>query len=225
VKKRPFSDVLKDDATHIWERIFSHPFLIEMHQGKLPLDKFIYYVKQDYIYLFEFARCLAIVSAKVDDRPTMRNMASRISDALTFEVEMLRKLGEEMGLSIDQLEGSEPAPTNFAYTRHLLYVAYSGTVGENMAAMLPCMWIYQEMGDRIGRGEDLSGQSIYYKWCSTYRSPEYKELVKWYRNLTDRFGSESGTNVKDKMKRHFILSSRYEYMFWDMAYRKEVWPV
>ena len=220
-----FSKRLRGEVAHIWERIFAHPFLIEMAGGDLPLDKFRFYVKQDYAYLIEFARCLGMATAKVENRELMRTFASLLNACLTVEVEMLEGLGEKLGIPIDQLRESELSPTNLAYTRHLLCVAYAGTVGELMAAMLPCMWTYQEIGERLGGGSALREHPIYQEWLATYRSQEYIDLVDWYQSLVDRFASEYGNSVKEKMRRHFILSSRYEYMFWDMAYREENWPI
>ena len=225
MKAEGFSDKLKKEAAPLWERIFLHPFLIELGEARLPLDKFRFYVKQDYTYLLEFARCLGITTAKVEDRETMRTFASLLKASLTVELEMLERLGEKLGISTDELRASEPAPTNMAYTRHLLYVSYSGTVGEIMAAILPCMWSYQEIGERMGVGADLWRHPIYSEWCETYRSREYIDLVNLYRGLVDRFASQSGTLEMERMRSHFILSSRYEYMFWDMAYREEEWPL
>jgi len=220
-----FSEGLRGEAAHIWKGIFAHPFLIDMGEGRLPLDKFIFYVKQDYAYLIEFGRCLGIAAAKAEDRETMRTLTSLLNTSLTVEVEMLERLGDKLGIPPNQLRWSEPAPTNLGYTRHLLCVSYSGTVGEIMAAMLPCIWTYQEIGERRGREAALREHPIYQEWFATYRSQEYIDLVNWYRSLVDRFAHESGTSVREKMRRHFILSSRYEYMFWDMAYRKETWPI
>ena len=220
-----FSKMLRRKADHIWEGILGHPFLIEMERGDLPLDKFRFYVKQDYSYLMEFSRCLGIATAKVEDEEVMRAFASLLNASLTVEVEMLERLSEKLGIPKDRLKIAEPAPTNLAYTRHLLSVAYSGTVGEIMAAMLPCMWSYQEIGEKLGESKSIGKQPMYQEWAATYRSQEYIELVDWYRNLVDRYASDSGDLVREKMRRHFILSSRYEYMFWDMAYRGETWPI
>jgi len=220
-----FSNRFRGEVATLWERIFTHPFLVEIGAAVLPLDKFRFYVKQDYAYLIEFARCLGIAAAKAGDRETMRIFSSLLNASLTIEVEMLESLGEKLGISPSDLRSTEFAPTNIAYTRHLLYVAYSGTVGEIIAALLPCMWTYQEIGERLGESEALRRHAIYSEWCATYRSKEYIELVNWYRDLADRFASESGSSVRKKMRGHFLLSSRYEYMFWDMAYRQETWPL
>ena len=196
-----------------------------MAEARLPLDKFRFYAGQDYAYLIEFARCLGMAAAKAEAEETMRTFASLLEASLTVEIEMLERLGERLGIAPARLRETEPAPTNVAYTRHLLYVAYSGTVGEIMAAMLPCMWSYQEIGERLGKSKSIVKQPVYQEWAATYRSREYIELVDWYRNLVDRYASDSGGLVREKMRRHFILSSRYEYMFWDIAYREEAWPI
>jgi thiaminase/transcriptional activator TenA len=222
---RRFSDSLRKEVDSLWEKILTHPFLTELGEGALPLDVFRFYVKQDYIYLLEFSRCLGIAAAKVVDRETMRTFASLLDASLTVEVEMLERLGEKIGITADEMRTSEPAPTNVAYTRHLLSVAYAGTVGEIMAAMLPCMWSYQEIGEKLLDQNGLTRNIIYSEWCTTYRTQDYVDLVSWYRRLVDDLASESGSRVRKKMRTHFILSSRYEYLFWDMAYKKEKWPL
>jgi thiaminase/transcriptional activator TenA len=156
-----FSDSLRKEVDLLWEKIFTHPFLIELGEGRLPLDSFRFYMKQDYVYLLEFSRCLGIAAAKVEDRETMRTFASLLDASLTVEVEMLERLGQKIGIAADELRTSEPAPTNVAYTRHLLSVAYAGTVGEIMAAMLPCMWSYQEIGERLLDQSGLTRNPIY----------------------------------------------------------------
>lgn len=222
MKNKGFSDILRKEASPIWERIFGHPFLVELAEGRLPLDKFRFYIEQDFAYLVDFSRCLGLAAAKAEDLDTMKALASLLEASLTVEIEMLEKLCEKIGVSPSKLREAVPAPSNTAYVKHLLHVAYSGTVGEIMAAMLPCMWSYQEIGERLkGRLE----HPVYREWGATYWSEEYTELVNWFRQLTDKSASESGEAIKEKMRRHFILSSRYEYMFWDMAYKKEGWPI
>jgi len=222
LSSQDFSEKLREDAASIWDRILEHPFHKEMDDGTLPLEKFRFYAKQDYAYLIEFARCLGLAAAKAEDMETMRVFASLLEASLTVEIEMLEELCGRIGVSPIQMREAEPAPTNVAYTRHLLHVAHSGTVGEIMAATLPCMWSYQEIGERLEGGAD---HPIYSQWGATYRSQEYADLVGMFKKLTDRFAEESGPTVRDRMRSHFILSSRFEYMFWEMAHKMESWPV
>ncbi|UCH02311.1 MAG: thiaminase II, partial [Candidatus Bathyarchaeota archaeon] len=182
------------------------------------------YIEQDYSFLIEYARCLGIATAKVEDRTLMGAFASLLNASLTIEMKMLNDLVKKLGI-VEELDSVEMAPTNFAYTRHLLYVAYSGTVAEIITAMLPCMWTYQKIGKKLCRKTGLRKNVIFSEWLETYTSESYLDLVTWYKNLVDRFTLESTFTLRNKMISNFILSSRYEYLFWDMAYKKETWPL
>jgi thiaminase/transcriptional activator TenA len=220
-----YSESLRSKASKIWEKIMAHPFIMEISEGKLPLEKFRFYIKQDYAYLIEFIRCLGIAIAKVGDRNAMRTLVSCLHTNMTIEVEMLERFSEKIGLPLDELRKTDMAPTNMGYTRHLLTVAYSGTVGETISAMLPCIWSYMEIALKIGDSPALKEHPIFNEWCSTYKSKEYRDLVEWYRDFIDDVAGGSSPVEREKMLQHFILSSRFEYMFWDMAYRMESWPV
>lgn len=221
--ERMFTDELREGASEIWEAIYAHPYLTEMAEGTLPLDKFKEYIRQDYAYLADFARCLGLAAAKADDVETMRIFASLLNGCLTGEVEGLEELGGRLGIPLDVLRGTELAPANLAYTRHLLHVAYSGTIGEIVAAMLPCMWTYQIIGKQLIDSPALREQPFYHEWAEIYNSESYANLVKWYRDITDRYAEASGPETREKMREHFMLSSRYEYLFWEMAYSGEGW--
>jgi len=220
-----YSEELKGAAAGIWNRIYGQPFLLELRDGTLPLDKFSFYIGQDYIYLVDFARCLGIAAAKAEDMETMGALAELLKASTTVEIEMLEELSRRLGMAPGDLRRTPPAPTNVAYTRHLLHVAYSGSVGEILASMLPCMWLYQEIGEWMIGSPGLDSSPFYREWADTYVAQEYINLVNWYRNLTDRSASVAGSREKKLMLRHFLLSSRYEYLFWEMAYKKEEWPV
>jgi thiaminase/transcriptional activator TenA len=218
-----FSSALRNIASPIWDKILHHPFLREMSEGLLPLDKFQFYLKQDYYYLTAFVRCLGLAVAKDVER--IREFSSLLYNSITIEVEKLETIGLKLGISVTELHNAKPAPTNVAYTRHLLYIAHSGTIGELIAAMLPCMWIYQEIGETLIDQEGVSRSSIYLEWCITYTSQQYSQLVHGYKKLVNHYATNSGTQIKEKMRQHFLLSSKYEYLFWNMAYHQESWLI
>jgi thiaminase/transcriptional activator TenA len=218
-----FSSALRNIADPIWEKILQHPFLHETSEGRLPLDKFKYYLKQDYYYLTAFVRCLGLAVAKDVER--IQDFSSLLHNSITIEVEKLECIGQNLGISVEELRNVAPAPTNVAYTRHLLFIAYAKTVGELMAALLPCMWTYQEIGEMLITYEEVRRHSVYFEWCNMYASRQYKQLVDWYKTIVDHHAETSGTPIQDAMRNHFLLSSRYEYLFWDMAYTKERWSI
>jgi thiaminase/transcriptional activator TenA len=225
MRGKSYSEILREASQPIWEKIAAHPFIAEMRDGTLPREKFRYYVVQDYAYLMVFANCLGIAAAKATDVETKRALASFKHGCLTSEVKMLEDLCSRLGIDWSRIGKHEPAPTNMAYTRHLLSVAYSGTVGETITAMLPCIWTYQLIGESMVDTDRLKTHTIYDDWAAAYRSQSYIELVNRYTEIVNRCADDAGTQERDRMRRHFNLSSRYEYMFWEMAYRLETWPV
>jgi thiaminase/transcriptional activator TenA len=218
-----FSQELRDEAAPIWGMIHAHPFLAELADGTLPMEKFRFFIKQDYVYLFDFARCLSLAVAKEGDIDAMRGFITSLNSTLTLEVDMLVSFCGRIGIPAQELRGTELAPTNFAYTRHMLNVAYSGTVAENVAALLPCIWSYGEIGVRLAACPTISRNPIYEEWCAAYASEEYGGQVAWYRDYLDGAARDAGPKLKARMREHFLASSRYEYGFWEMSYKMLGW--
>jgi len=220
-----FSDHLRGQAKEIWDAILVHPFVGELGDGSLPPEKYLYYIKQDYLYLLEFSRCLGIAAAKATTLDDMSTLSSLMNGCLNYEMNILSGHLAELGLTQKDIRRIVMAPTNHAYTRHMLAVAYSGSVAENLASLLPCMWTYQLIGEKLWEEKPETLGDHYQRWVEAYRSAEYRGLVDKYRALIDGRGEASSHAERSAMVDHFVTSSRYEYMFWDMAYRMETWPV
>src|SRR5581483_1594429 len=107
-----------------------------------------------------------------------------------------------------------------AYTRHILSVAGSGTIAEILAVVLPCAWIYSEVGKHFAAlGQPMPGHP-YEDWLKLYSSPEFEEVGRWLRERLDVRAPEIGPAERQRCVAAFVTSARYEYMFWDMAWRK-----
>jgi thiaminase/transcriptional activator TenA len=132
--------------------------------------------------------------------------------------------GKTLGLSRRQLDAVPKGPMTQAYIGHLQSVARGGTLGELVAAVLPCYWIYGEIGRRLYKKRPRKPK-IYRQWIETYASETFWQPVREQIRLMDRLGAEADGSEKKLMTAHFILSSRYEFMFWEQAYRLESWPV
>jgi thiaminase/transcriptional activator TenA len=219
----PFRDILKQAAQPIWEAILAHPFLKELGAGTLPHDRFLYFVRQDYIYLFEFARVLCLGGSKAENLETIEMFAKHAANTVAVERFMHTGFIQRLGLPDQALLESERTPTTQAYTRHLLAVAREGTLGEIVAAVLPCYWIYWEVGRHLATCQPAD--PIYRDWIKAYGSETFAELVQQQLNLVDRLGVRAPAYESRRMTEHFIQSSRYEYLFWDDAYRLAVWPI
>jgi thiaminase (transcriptional activator TenA) len=212
-------------AAPIWEAEAAHPFVRGIGDGTLDVEKFKFYVMQDYVFLIEFVRVLAVAAAKAPDLDTMQRFTELQHATLVTEMELHRGYCARFGISAAELEATRPAPTTHAYTRHMLSVAYSGTVAEIEAALLPCQWGYAEIGAGLAKAGEPAHAPLYAEWIREYASPEYQELAAGMCSLMDRLAAGAGTDERQRMEQHFLTSSRYEYMFWDQCWQQEQWPV
>lgn len=219
-----FSVQIRRRAERIWRAIDGHAFLGELHAGTLPMHRFTYFILQDYVYLLDFAQVLCHGGAKSPDLETLELFCRHALGAVEVERSFHAGFGKTLGLSRAQLDAVPKGPITQAYIGHLQSVARSGTLGEIVAAVLPCYWIYGEVGRRLYRNRPRQPK-IYRQWIETYASEEFWKPVREQIQLFDRLGAVAGRREKQLMAAHFMLSSRYEFMFWEQAYRLESWPV
>jgi thiaminase (transcriptional activator TenA) len=219
-----FSAVLRRRSERIWRAIESHPFLRELHAGTLPMDRFTYFILQDYVYLLDFAQVLCQGAAKSPDLETLELFARHALGAVEVERSFHASFGKTLGLSREQLDAVQKGPITQAYIGHLQSVARSGSLSEIVAAVLPCYWIYGEAGRRLRKGAP-SKPRIYREWIETYASEDFWKPVREQIQLMDTLGAAAKPREKKLLVDHFILSSRYEFMFWEQAYRLEQWPI
>ena len=212
-------------AEPIWQKTLRHPFVRGIGDGTLPVDKFKFYLRQDYIFLIEYSRVLALATAKGSDLATMGRFAGLLHATLHTEMALHRGFAEKFGISHRELEQTKPAPTTVAYTRHLLSVAALGSLGELVASLVPCQWGYSEIGATLAKQGEPKDQPLYAEWIRTYASSEFAALAQWIWTLLDTMGEDAGAQERARMEEHFLLSARYEHAFWDMSWRMEAWPI
>lgn len=220
-----FTEQLRQRAADMRERVFQHPFVTGIGDGTLPLAAFRYYMCQDYVFLVEYCRVLALAVAKAEDVETMGRFAALLHATLHTEMALHRRCAAQCGISDATLEATQAAPGTRGYTQYLVTTAYAGSLADIAAALLPCMWDYSDIGQRLLAQGLPASQPLYSDWIRTYADPEFTALATWLRALLDRLVLQEGAAVQARCTRHFLDSCRYEYLFWDMAYRQEAWPV
>ncbi|GAE30563.1 thiaminase II [Halalkalibacter hemicellulosilyticus] len=219
-----FSEHLRKQVDSIWNASFEHPFVTGVADGSLSLDAFKHYVKQDSYYLSKFAQVQSIGAAKALDFYTTSRMAFHAKSTFDAEHMLHEGFAKELGLSEEgHITVENPAPTAVAYTNHLFASAYKGTLGDVIAAILPCYWLYWEIGEKFKGAKP--GVAIYQKWIDTYGDEWFGDLVQEQINRLDDWASKASDGEKKRMEEIFVTSSKYEYMFWEMAYTLEEWPV
>jgi thiaminase/transcriptional activator TenA len=211
-----FSAQLRRAAEPIWQAQHDHPFVRGVADGTLPVAAFERYVRQDYVFLVDYARLLALGAARAPDLATMRRFADLAQAILGEEMELHRAFAREFGITEAELEAEEPAPVTRGYTDFLLRTAALGDFAELAAALLPCMWGYAEIGERLAR-EPAPPDPRYAKWIATYADPEFAGLATWCRGLVDRLAAETGAAGRERMRGAFLVCSQHELAFWDVG--------
>ncbi len=204
---------LRRRAGDIWGRILAHPFVVELYGGSLPLEKFRYYLLQDYNYLVNFAKALSLAAAKAPDVSLMKTALELAYGTVTGEMANYETLLGEVGLTLRDAEAAEPNRVNRAYMSYLKSVCALEDFYSCMAAVLPCFWSYMEIAE--AHRDKLEGNpvAVYRRWASVYLSPEYRALVERLRAVLDRSGRRP-----DELWPYFREASLYELEFWQAAY-------
>jgi thiaminase/transcriptional activator TenA len=219
-----FTSELRRIAEPIWRRELQHPFVRGIADGTLPIERFRFYLQQDYLFLIEYCRVFALAAAKAPTLDTMRVLGSLMHETMHVEMDLHRDYCQRLGISAMELERTTPAPQTHAYTRHLLNVAWSGTLPEILSAILPCQLGYAEIGKELAGVEGWE-ESRYAEWIRTYSSPEFVDGAERLRAMLDEMTAGAQPVVLAPMREHFMLSTRHEYLFWEMAWKQATWPI
>ena len=212
-----FIEELRAETKDLREQVFANRFVRGIGDGTLEPGKFRFYLAQDYRFLIMYARVIAIASARSPTLSTQARFASLLDATLNTEMELHRQLCARQGLSADDLERTEPAPACAAYTRHLLGVAWSGTLGEICASLVPCQHGYEEIAEALA--EESPEGNPYNDWIATYTSPEYRDLAAWINSLTEDLAAAAGEQERERMRLAYTESARHEGAFWEMAWQ------
>ena len=218
-----FSDELWQGIADVYDAILAHPFVTGLTDGTLPHDAFAFYVVQDVLYLQRYAQALAAVASRAPDTAGTQMFARHAADVIAVEQTLHGSLLAGLGIDPAAAGTAEPAPTTLAYTSYLLATIHGGSYAEGVGAVLPCYWIYWQVGkELLGRG---SPDPRFQRWIGTYGGEEFGETVRGVLDIADRLGPGLSPAERTLMHRHFRTTSRYEWMFWDMGYRQETWPL
>jgi thiaminase (transcriptional activator TenA) len=218
-----FSHQLWAGITDIYDAILTHPFLTGLTDGSLPQDAFSFYVIQDALYLRRYAQALAVVASTAPDTAQTEMFARHAAGVMAVEMSLHNTLLADLGIGPDSVLAAEEAPTTLAYISYLLAAVRGGSYAEGVGTVLPCYWIYREVGKHLLAKS--SPDPRYQRWIETYGGEEFDAEVRDVISVTDRLGPSLSPSERAAMHRHFRATSRYEWMFWDMGYRQETWPV
>lgn len=218
-----FSQALFHRIEDIYTHILAHPFVNGLTEGSLAQEAFQFYAIQDALYLREFSRGLSILAAKAPEEDAAILFNDSAKNAIVVERALHGSFFAQWGLSSEEVLATPMAPHTVLYTSYLLRVAYERSFHEVLGAFLPCYWIYWELGKAlVHQGSPVP---IYQQWIQMYASEAFGETVQRVLALTDRIGEALTESQRHRMTEHFVMASRFEYMFWDMGYRRQSWDI
>lgn len=219
------SERLRESVLPLWQRQFEHPFVVALGNGSLPRAHFEFYLRQDALFLDVLAKIFAYAITRTEDHGEMRQLGQYVLDTLLVESDLHRRYGERFDLTPAEMAATRMAPTNYAYTRHLLAVATTGTLPEILTVGLPCAWIYAEIGRHLVKDGPPAGNHPYADWLATYASPDFDAVEIWLREHLDACATSLRPLEEARLFELFRVSTNYEWFFWEMAWQREEWPL
>ena len=212
------SELLRSKAAPIWDSFLVHPFVTGIGDGSLPVEKFKYYMIQDYLYLYDFCKVFALGIVKAESEEQMRLFADSVYNTLNDEMDIHRSYMARLGITKEDLDSSEMDLTNLSYTHYMLAIAHNGDVLDVLASILSCAWSYLEIGTYLDAIPGASENEFYGEWIRSYAGDDYRGVVDALIEMTDRLGEDIDATRQEKLTEVFVNCSRFEAMFWDMAF-------
>ncbi|MED5545222.1 MAG: TenA family protein [Pseudomonadota bacterium] len=218
-----FCDTIWQDVAPLRRAILDQPFLAELADGSLAPESFRHYMLQDSLYLAEYARALAIASARAPTASAQLEFSDGAKVAVQVEQALHQAFFAKFGVTPEMAREAEPTPVCLGYTSYLTGLAATRSYEELIAGILPCFWVYWEVGCDIK--PRAASPNPYAAWIDTYADPGFGEATARVRALVDEAAANAPPAIRAAMEKAFRNATRYEWMFWDSAYRRETWPI
>jgi thiaminase/transcriptional activator TenA len=208
---------LRRPASAIWSLLLAHPFVVGLGTGDLPIERFRYFVAQDAVYLHDFSKVLALGAARAEPRADEAMFLRHATTVHVVEQALHADLAPRLGLRATELADTTPGPVTVAYTDRLLRAAWADAPLVLVAAVLPCYWVYRDVGRHLALRPPA--HPLYQAWIETYAGAEYGQAVEEILSLAERWLATAPDAVARQAARAFWLSTRYEWWFWEQAWR------
>jgi len=222
-RTRPFSRQAWDRNASIYEAIGTMPFNAQLASGTLSEARFKHYITQDAHYLIGFGRALTLAAAKAPDPDRIVQFAKAAEGALVVERALHGSFFKQYGITPRAFAQTPLSPACHHYVSYLLATAYGEPYEVLLGALLPCFWIYAEVGRDIHARARAANP--YQAWIDTYAGEEFHAAVRAVIAATDEAAAEVSPSLRARMHAAFTRATQLEWMFWDSAFRLETWPL
>jgi thiaminase/transcriptional activator TenA len=211
-------------AQGLWRQQRAHPFVRGLADGTLSPARFLFYIRQDAVFLREMNRVFGYGAARAGTPDEQEHFARLLLETIAILADLHGRYAAAQGLDAATLAATPPAPTTYAYSRHLLWTATADSYPALLAALLPSMWMYDELGHDLAAWGTPPADHPYRDWLLVHAGPHLETVTAWMRESLDLQAATLSSAERDHLTEVFLISSRYELLFWDMAWREESWP-
>ena len=212
--------LMRDAAQGPWRDYTRHAFVEGMKDGTLPHEAFLHYLRQDYVFLIHFSRAWALAVVKSETHEEMLAASRTVNGLISEEMQLHIGICEAAGIPPDDLFATAERVENLAYTRFVLEAGHSGDLVDLLAALVPCVMGYGEIGARLA---SEATSDTYRDWIDTYAGGEYQDACKAVGNLLDsaltrRIGADFAASPRwDRLCKIFRTATELEVNFWQMG--------
>jgi len=203
----------------VYKKTEQLPFIQELITGSLPREKFLFYIRQDSLYLADYVKALAGVAAKATKQSHIEAFIGYCGDCMYVENELHKTIFKDYGVS----EKAQPTPSCLLYTSYLLRLL-NGPVEVLTAGVLPCFWVYKKIGEYI-LANQTGGDNPYQSWIDTYGGEEFDHSVQKILDICDEMAEAASPAIREAMTAACLYAARFEWLFWDSAYNLEEWKI
>lgn len=215
-----FARSLKESCNEVWEACYRHPFVQELGQGVLEKETFMFYLKQDYKYLLEYAKVFAIGVTKAKDETVMKNL-SATQKAVLDEMDGHRAYMQRHGIDLAEAEATRSSLFNKAYTANMVNVGFQGDLLELLVTVFPCAWSYYDFAMQLKHDyADKLANNYYRDWIESYAGEDYQASFAWFFDAIDDLAQGKSAVELEALTEIFRNSVEFEYLFWDMSYKQ-----
>jgi thiaminase/transcriptional activator TenA len=201
------------ESAKIFEGIKGLPFIKELADGSLDPSRFDRYIAQDEVYIGNYGRQMFLLADMMTDPAQQEMFRAFAQTGIDGEKAMHELLIARFGIDTE-VKASTVTST---YNDHTQSAIDSGSKEVALAAMLPCMWIYNEVGLYIRSIASLEGNP-YKEWVLEYGNEEFTEGVNAVLALADEWAAAVDEDTRAKMTYAYLEAALYEYAFWDYGY-------
>ncbi|HEB9327955.1 TPA: thiaminase II [Campylobacter coli] len=212
-----FSRLIEANS-QIWDEYLHHEFVKKLENGSLKEENFLFYLKQDYIYLIHYAKCYARLALNAKNAEELRFAMKFQNYIIEGEIELHKSI-LKLGIDADKLNVKDESLTNIAYTRYMLSVGESGDFLDMLVALSACAIGYGYIGAEIYKRLDKEKlqNHPYKEWILTYSSDEFQNEIKEFEDFLNSYTQKISQEKFENLSEIFYNVVRLESFFWEHA--------